>query len=110
MAAIQIAKAVGAYVIACVGSESKAKVARSCGVDVVVNYQGWREVQRKTTGGTGVDVVIDLVGMTEESLKCMAWGERLVIVGFAGGYIEQVRMNRVLLQHVAIIGLHWGTC
>ena len=112
LAAVQIAKALGASVIACVGSESKGRVAQSFGADAVVDYtrdQWWKEVQASTPDSRGVDVVIDSVGLVEGSLKCMRWGGRLVIVGFAGGRIEEVKMNRILLKNVSIMGLHWGT-
>jgi len=55
-----------------------------------------------------VDVVYDPVGLIEESMKCIAWSGRLVVIGFAGGSIEKVAMNRVLLKNCTILGLHLG--
>jgi NADPH2:quinone reductase len=62
----------------------------------------------KITGGKGVDVVFDPVGKLIPSLKCVNWGARLVVVGFANGPIEKVPANLLLLKSASIIGLYWG--
>lgn len=62
----------------------------------------------KLTGGSGVDVVFDPVGKLIPSLKCVNWGARLVVVGFASGPIEKVPANLLLLKSVSIVGLYWG--
>jgi NADPH2:quinone reductase len=62
----------------------------------------------RITGGKGVDVVYDPVGMLIPSLKCVNWGARLVVVGFAAGPIEKVPANLLLLKSVSIVGLFWG--
>ena len=119
LAAVQVAKAVGATVIATVGSQRKAEVARSYGADWVVDYRekGWefkvkqiceRERKEDGKGNSGIDVVFDPVGLIELSLRCVSWDGRLIVVGFAGGQIEKVAMNRVLLKNVSVIGLQWG--
>lgn len=59
-------------------------------------------------GAHGVDVVLDPVGLILQSLKCAAWGARLVTIGFTGGKIEAVAMNRVLLKNVSIADVHWA--
>ncbi|OKL58369.1 hypothetical protein UA08_06229 [Talaromyces atroroseus] len=132
LAAVQIAKAKGATVIATAGSERKMQVAREFGADYVINYRGgsknsdakngdkgdggdWTEqvkqlckTHRTGNGKAGVDIVYDPVGLIEQSLKCVAWNARLLVIGFAAGKIEKVALNRVLLKNVSIVGLHWG--
>ncbi|KAJ1994508.1 hypothetical protein H4R33_000214 [Dimargaris cristalligena] len=111
LAAVQIAKLLGATVIATVGSDAKADIVRAQGADHVVNYrdENWPSaVAKLTPQGRGVDIVYDPVGLIERSLKCTAWNGRLIVVGFAAGQIEKVAVNRVLLKNVSIVGLHWG--
>ena len=107
--AVQIAKAIGARVIATAGSEAKLDVAKRFGADECVNYtsnaEWWKEVL-DLTGGSGVDVVYDSVGLVEKSLKCLKQKGRILIIGFAGteGNIEKIAMNRVLLKQAQVIG------
>jgi NADPH2:quinone reductase len=111
LAAVQIAKALGAVVVATAGAGRKRAVARAFGADHVVDYTHgkWEnEVRALTPGGRGVDVVFDPVGLVDRSLRCMAWNGRIVVVGFAAGAIEKVAMNKVLLRNVSVVGLHWG--
>ncbi|KAK9860229.1 hypothetical protein MYU51_010631 [Penicillium brevicompactum] len=117
LAAVQIAKAMGATVIATAGTERKREVAKAFGADYVVDYgdKGWPEIVKKLckekrsgNGAAGVDIVYDPVGMIDASLKCVAWNARLLVIGFAAGKIEKVALNRVLLKNVSIVGLHWG--
>ena len=126
MAACQIAKAIGCKVIATASTEEKRNVCKKkAGVDAAVDYtkDGWqvssfcsyarrgadeqKEVM-KITGGKGVDVVFDPVGQLIPSLKCVNWGARLVVVGFANGPIEKVPANLLLLKSASIVGLYWG--
>ncbi|KAI4240650.1 MAG: hypothetical protein L6R40_005017 [Gallowayella cf. fulva] len=112
LAAVQVAKAFGATVIATAGSERKLQVAVSFGADHAIDYnrEGWaEEVRRLTPKARGVDIVFDPVGMVNASLKCTAWGGRIVIIGFTSGNIEKVAMNKVLLKNISLVGLHWGT-
>jgi transcription elongation factor SPT5 len=113
--AVQIAKAVGARVIAVVGGEEKAEVARSSGADAVVDYrdEGWEDkVIKMSDGGEGVDVVYDGIGAVESGIRCLRYRGRLVIVGFAarGGKMESVRTNRVLLKGIAVFGYVSSSC
>ncbi|KAH0841191.1 hypothetical protein AYO21_06922 [Fonsecaea monophora] len=117
LAAVQIAKAYGATVIATAGSERKRQVCMDYGADYVVDYRDgtWPqkvvalcEQHRTGNGKKGVDIVYDPVGMIDPSIKCIAWNGRLLVIGFAGGTIEKVAMNRVLLKNISIVGLHWG--
>ncbi|KAF1988598.1 zinc-binding alcohol dehydrogenase-like protein [Aulographum hederae CBS 113979] len=111
LAAVQIAKAFGATVIATAGTAHKLEVARSYGADYGVDYRAkdWaKQVQNLTPKGRGVDIVYDPVGLIADSMKCIAWNGRLLVVGFAGGPIEKVATNRILLKNVSVVGLHWG--
>jgi NADPH:quinone reductase-like Zn-dependent oxidoreductase len=111
--AIQIAKALGAKVIAVVGSQEKADVVQGIGADAVVRYDegNWEEkVKALTNEGNGVDVVYDAIGAVESGVKCLKYRGRLVIVGFAarGGNVENVRANRILLKSAMVHGYRFG--
>ena len=111
LAAVQIAKALGAHVIATAGTKHKLDVAKRFGADFGVDYRDekWHEqVKSITPGGRGVDIVYDPVGLIEQSIKCIAWNGRLVVIGFVGGKIEKVATNRILLKNISVVGLHWG--
>lgn len=111
LAAVQIAKAFGATVIATAGSQRKLEVARSFGADYVLDYRQkeWPDqVKELTPNGRGVDIVYDPVGLIAQSMKCIAWNGRLLVIGFAAGDIEKVATNRILLKNVSVMGLHWG--
>jgi len=111
MAAIQVGKALGARVIAC-ASPSKLDITRTMGgADYAIDYTkaGWQKEVLKITGGRGVDVAFDPVGRIKDALKCVVWGGRALVVGFAGGEIEKLPLNLVLLKHVSVIGIFWGS-
>ncbi|KAF9268896.1 NAD(P)-binding protein [Marasmius fiardii PR-910] len=111
IAAVQLAKILGGKVIAAAGSEAKMEVAKHYGgADFVVNYSksGWQKEVSNITGGKGVDVVYDPVGRIQDSFKCIAWKGRAVVIGFAGGDIEKVPTNLILLKNISVTGLHWG--
>ena len=111
-AALQIGKALGARVIATVGGAEKAQIARSLGADEVIDYRVDDFIARvkEITGGSGADVIYDPVGgdVFDQSLKCIAWNGRLIVVGFASGRIPEVKANRILLKNIAVTGIHWG--
>ncbi len=111
-AAIQLAKHWGATVIATAGGPDKAAVCRELGADVAIDYcaGGFVESVREATGSRAVDVVVDPVGgkVTLDSLRCLAWGGRLVVVGFAAGAIAEIPANRLLLKNAAALGVYWG--
>src|SRR5215208_2881960 len=109
-AAIQVAKGLGARTIAVVSSDEKERVAREAGADEVVRSDGpWKDEAKELSGG-GVDVLIDPVGGDRftDSLRSLAEGGRLVVVGFTGGSIPEVRVNRLLLNNTAVVGAGWG--
>jgi NADPH:quinone reductase len=110
-ATIQVARGAGARVFAVVSSEEKAEVARSAGADKAFLLSGdWVSRVKDATRGKGVDVVMDPVGgdVFDLSLKCLAPEGRLLVVGFAGGRIPEVKANRLLLKNVDVVGVAWG--
>ncbi|MCB0875299.1 MAG: NADPH:quinone oxidoreductase family protein [Solirubrobacterales bacterium] len=109
-ASIQVAKGIGARAIAVVSSDEKERVAREAGADEVVRSGGeWREEAKELSGG-GVDLVLDPVGGDRftDSLRSLAEGGRLVVVGFTAGSIPEVKVNRLLLNNTEVIGAGWG--
>jgi NADPH2:quinone reductase len=107
-ASLQVAKGLGARTIAVVSSEEKERVARKAGADEVVRSDGpWKD-QVKELGG--VDVVLDPVGGDRflDSLRSLREGGRLVVVGFTGGSIPEVKVNRLLLNNTEVVGAGWG--
>jgi NADPH2:quinone reductase len=112
IAAIQLGKALGAKVIATAGADDKLEICRAAGADHAINYKtaDWVAEVKKATGGKGADVIYDPVGgdVFEQSLKCIAWEGRLLVIGFASGKIPELKMNRVLLKNIAVVGLFWG--
>jgi len=110
-AAIQVAKGLGARTIAAVSSEQKAGVARAAGADETVLVQeGWRERVTELSGG-GVDVLFDPVGgeRFDEGLRALAPEGRYLVVGFAGGAIPTVKVNRLLLRNVDVRGVSFAS-
>jgi NADPH:quinone reductase len=109
-AALQIAKGLGARTIAVVSTDEKEQVAREAGADEVVRSDGaWRDQVQELSAG-GVDVVIDPVGGDRftDSLRACREGGRVVVVGFTGGSIPEVKVNRLLLNNLEVIGAGWG--
>jgi NADPH2:quinone reductase len=107
-AAIQVAKGLGARVLAVVSSDEKERVAREAGADEVLRSDGpWKD-EVKEAGGA--DVVIDPVGGDRftDSIRSLREGGRVVVVGFTAGEIPEVRVNRLLLNNVEIVGAGWG--
>jgi NADPH:quinone reductase len=109
-AALQVAKGLGARTIAIVSSDEKARVAREAGADEVLRADGpWKDEAKERSGG-GVDLVLDPVGGDRftDSLRALREGGRLVVVGFTGGSIPEVKVNRLLLGNTEVIGAGWG--
>jgi NADPH:quinone reductase len=109
-AAIQVARGLGARTIGVVSSDDKEQVARDAGADEVVRSDGpWKDEAKELSGG-GVDVIIDPVGGDRftDSLRSLAEGGRVVVVGFTAGSIPEVRVNRLLLNNAEVIGAGWG--
>jgi len=111
-AAIQIAKAMGATVIAMVHRPGAVDFVESLGADVVLPLtDGWAQAVRDATGGRGVDVVVDPVGgdAFDDAIRVLATAGRLLVLGFAsGGGIPTVKVNRLLLRNVSVVGVGLG--
>ncbi|MGV0625558.1 NADPH:quinone oxidoreductase family protein [Mycolicibacter minnesotensis] len=108
---LRLAGALGAArVIAVVSTEAKAEVARAAGATDTVLADGFRQEVAQLTGGRGVDLVLDPVGgdRVTDSLRSLAPGGRLLVVGFTGGDIPTVKVNRLLLNNIDVVGVGWG--
>lgn len=109
-AALQVAAGLGAHTIALVSSEAKAEIARQAGAEeVVLLGEDWKDEVKSRSGG-GVDVVVDPVGGDRftDSLRSLREGGRVIVVGFTGGSIPEVRVNRLLLSNTEVVGAGWG--
>lgn len=112
LAAVEIGKLMGARVIAAAGSQEKLDIARASGADEILNYrdESIKDRVKALTEGRGADVIYDAVGgdAFDESLRCINWNGRLLVVGFASGRIPQAPANLALLKGCAIVGVFWG--
>jgi NADPH:quinone reductase len=109
-ACIQLAVALGARVVAVVSTTEKAEVARAAGAHETVLAEGFRDAVKSLTAGAGVDLVVDPVGGDRfvDSLRCLAPAGRLLVIGFTAGEIPTVRVNRLLLNNIDVVGVGWG--
>ena len=111
LAAVQVAKLMGARVIAA-ASAGKLQTCREAGADALVDYrqEGWRNTVRDLSGSGGVDVVYDPVGgpYSEPALRSLNWGGRHLVVGFAAGDIPRIPLNLPLLKGCGILGVSYG--
>ncbi|MGV0961354.1 MAG: NADPH:quinone oxidoreductase family protein [Limnohabitans sp.] len=111
-AAIQIAKAMGAKVIAAASTDEKCALCKSLGADATINYstENLRDALKSLTEGKGPDVVYDPVGgeFAEPAFRSIAWRGRYLVVGFAGGPIPALPLNLPLLKGASLVGVFWG--
>jgi NADPH:quinone reductase len=110
-AAIQIAKALGAKVIAMVHRPHAGEFVESLGADVVLPLtDGWLDAVKEHTDGRGADIVVDPIGgeTFDDAIRALAIEGRLLVIGFAAGGIPTVKVNRLLLRNVAVIGVGYG--
>ncbi len=111
-AAIQIAKAMGARVIAAASTDEKCALCRSLGADTTINYstEDLRDAIKKATDGKGPDVIYDPVGgdFAEPAFRSIAWRGRYLVVGFASGPIPSLPLNLPLLKGASLVGVFWG--
>jgi NADPH2:quinone reductase len=111
LAAVEIGKLLGATVIAAASSEEKLAVARAKGADHLVLYarEPFRDAVKRLTDGRGADVVFDPVGgeVFENSVRCIAWGARLLVIGFTGG-VGLARTNLLLIKGASVLGVRAG--
>ena len=111
-AAIQIAKTLGARVIAAASSDEKCQLCLAQGADASINYasENLRERIKALTDGRGPDVIYDPVGgeYTEPAFRSIAWRGRYLVVGFAAGPIPSLPLNLTLLKGASVVGVFWG--
>jgi NADPH2:quinone reductase len=116
LAAVQVAKALGARVLAAVSTPEKAALARSNGADAIIDLSlsDLRESIRTQTyaanGQAGVDIVLDTVGgdVFDGALRTLAWCGRIVVIGFAAGRIPEIKANYLLVKNISASGLQWS--
>ena len=112
IAAIQLAKAMGARVIAAASTEEKLAFARQAGATFCVNYlsEDLKQRVKELTNGEGADVVCDPVGakFSEQAFRATAWDGRFLVIGFAAGEIAKIPLNLALLKGASLIGVNWG--
>jgi NADPH:quinone reductase len=112
LAAVELAKLMGAKVIACASSAEKLAVCKSRGADVLIDYSkgDLKDALRAATDGKGVDVVYDCVGgpHAEPAIRAMNWGGRFLVIGFAAGDIPKIALNLLLLKSCSLVGVFWG--
>ena len=111
--AVEIAKALGARVIAAASSDEKLEFAKSAGADELINYSKvpLKETVKELTDANGADVVYDPVGgeLADQAFRATAWHGRYLVIGFASGDIPKFAANIALLKEASIIGVWWGT-
>lgn len=110
IAAVQIGKAMGAKVIGVASTEDKRQIARDAGADIVLGYDNLKDDLKKATEGNGVDVAFDPVGgdSFDALARSMAWGGRLLVIGFASGTIPKLPVNLTLVKGFSVVGVFWG--
>jgi NADPH2:quinone reductase len=110
-AAVQIAKRLGATVLATASGEEKLRALRSLGADHAIEYDdGFRDAVKDLTGGRGADVIFDPIGgdVFDESMRCLNWGARIVIVGFTAGRPALAKTNHILIKGASVTGIRAG--
>ncbi|MGY4311731.1 NADPH:quinone oxidoreductase family protein [Bradyrhizobium sp. JR3.5] len=111
LAAVEIGKLLGATVIAAASSEEKLAIAKERGADHLVLYarEPFRDAVKRLTDGRGADVVFDPVGgeVFENSMRCINWGARILVVGFTGG-IGLARTNLLMIKGASVLGVRAG--
>ncbi len=110
--ALEISKAIGATVIATASTDEKLKIAKEYGADYCINYStgGFKDKVKEITNGKGADIIYDPVGgeVFDQSLRCIAWNGRILVIGFASGTIASAPTNLPLLKNCSIVGVFWG--
>ncbi|MBX3060587.1 MAG: NADPH:quinone oxidoreductase family protein [Anaerolineae bacterium] len=112
LTAVEIGKLLGATVIATASTPEKLALAQQYGADYLINYrqEKFRDRVKEITNGKGADVVYDPVGgdVFDESVRCLAWEGRLLVIGFADGRIPQLPVNLALVKNMSVVGVYWG--
>ncbi|WP_373087163.1 NADPH:quinone oxidoreductase family protein [Sneathiella sp.] len=110
--AVELGKALGATVIGTVGSDEKIDIVKQYGASHVINYstENIKDRVKELTDGKGADVIYDPVGgdAFDQSIRCINWNGRLLVIGFASGRIAELKTNLVLLKGCSVVGVFWG--
>ncbi len=110
--ALEISKASGAKVIATASTDDKLKIAKEYGADYCINYSKgqFKDKVKEITNGNGADIIYDPVGgeVFMQSLRCIAWNGKILVIGFASGNIASAPTNLALLKNCSIVGVFWG--
>ena len=113
VATIQLAKAMGANVIAAASNYTKLDFAEEAGADLRINYtnENLKERVKELTNGQGADVIYDPVGgdFSEQAFRAIAWNGRFLVIGFASGPIAKMPLNLALLKGASLVGVFWGS-
>ena len=113
VATIQLAKAMGANVIAAASNDTKLDFAEEAGADLRINYtnENLKERVKELTNGQGADVIYDPVGgdFSEQAFRAIAWNGRFLVIGFASGPIAKMPLNLALLKGASVVGVFWGS-
>ncbi len=112
LAAVEVGKRMGATVIATASSREKLAIAKDHGAHHVINYreESFRERVKALTDGRGADVIFDPVGgeVFDESVRCINWEGRILVIGFASGSIPRLPVNLTLVKNMSVVGVYWG--
>jgi len=112
LTALELAKLMGAKVIAAASTKEKLELCKQFGADEVINYteESVKDKVKEITNGKGVDVIYDPVGghFSELALRAIAWKGRHLVIGFANGEIPKIPINLTLLKEASIVGVFWG--
>jgi len=112
MSCVEIAKIMGAKVIAAGGDDNKLEICNNFGADYIINYKTESLIDKvkEYTGGKGADVIYDPVGgdMFDKAIRVMNWDCRYLVIGFASGRIPDFPINRALIKNSSIVGVFWG--
>lgn len=110
--AIELAKMMGARVVACASTDEKLEICKKLGADEVINYTDidLKATLKEVSGGKGFDVIYDPVGgdYAEPAIRNLAWNGRYLVIGFASGPIPKIPLNLALLKGAALVGVFWG--
>lgn len=113
LTAVEVGKAMGARVIACAGNADKLEIAKLHGAEHGIDYskEDLRERVKEITEGKGVNVAYDPVGgdIFDAALRSVAWGGRIIVIGFASGRVPQIPANIALVKNIDVIGFYWGS-
>jgi NADPH2:quinone reductase len=112
LAAVEVGRTMEATVIATASNEDKLAIAKAHGAHHVINYreESFRDRVKALTDGRGADVIFDPVGgeVFDESVRCINWEGRILVVGFASGSIPELPVNLALVKNMSVVGVYWG--